>query len=78
MNNELLQNLYSIPLNITIEAGRTTLLLKNLLEIAEGSLIELDTLKTDDFKMYVNGKLIASCDIVCVDDKLGIQIKEIF
>lgn len=72
-----LEMIMDIPVNLTVELGRTKLTIKQLLELAQGSVIELDGLAGEPMNILINGYLIAQGEVVVVDDKYGIRITEI-
>lgn len=69
--------LMSVPVDISVEIGRTRRRVKDILNYSKGSLVVLDRLAGDRADLYVNGKCIAKGDIVVVDDNFGIRIAEI-
>lgn len=69
--------LMDIPLEVTVELGRTKMLVKDVLEIAEGSIIELNKLAGEPVDFYVNGKLVSKGEVVVIDENFGIRITEI-
>ena len=69
--------LMSVPVDISVEIGRTRRRVKDILNYTKGSLIVLDRLAGDRADLYVNGKCIAKGDIVVVDDSFGLRIAEI-
>ncbi|MGC8819958.1 MAG: flagellar motor switch phosphatase FliY [Fervidobacterium sp.] len=75
--DERLQLLFDVPLNITVELGRTKLTLKEVMELGVGSLIELDKLTGEPVDVYVNNKLIAHGEVVVIDENFGVRITEI-
>lgn len=72
-----LEFLYDVSLQISVEVGRSKILLKDLLKMGEGYVIELDKLAGDPLDLYVNSKLIAKGEAVMVGDKFGIRLTEI-
>ncbi|MCE9682793.1 flagellar motor switch protein FliN [Halomonas alkalisoli] len=72
-----LEMIMDIPVKLTVELGRTKLTIKQLLELAQGSVIELDGLAGEPMDILINGYLIAQGEVVVVDDKYGIRITEI-
>ncbi len=66
-----------VPLDITVEIGRTKKPVKEILEIRQGTLLELDKQAGDPVDVIVNGQLIARGDVVVVDDLFGVRITEI-
>lgn len=73
-NRELIMG---VPLEVSVEIGRTRKLVKDILEFTKGSLIILDKLAGEPVDLYVNGQCIAKGDVVVVDDNFGIRITEI-
>ena len=66
-----------VPLQVSVEIGRTKKLVKEILEFGQGSLIVLDKLAGDQVDIYVNGQCIAKGDVVVVDDNFGVRITEV-
>ncbi|HCD28623.1 MAG TPA: flagellar motor switch protein FliN [Gammaproteobacteria bacterium] len=67
----------SIPVTLSVEIGSTTLKLKDLLRLAQGSVVELDKLAGEMMDLKINGAIIAKGEVVTVGDKLGISVVEI-
>ncbi len=72
-----LEFLYDVPLQISVEVGRSKILLKDLLKMGEGYVIELDKLAGDPLDLYVNSRLIAKGEAVMVGDKFGIRLTDV-
>ena len=66
-----------IPVQLTVELGRTKIAIKNLLQLAQGSVVELDGLDGEPMDVLVNGFLIAQGEVVVVNDKFGIRLTDI-
>ena len=66
-----------IPVQITVELGRTKIAIKNLLQLAQGSVVELDGMAGEPMDVLVNGCLIAQGEVVVVNDKFGIRLTDI-
>jgi len=66
-----------IPVKLSVELGRTRITIKQLLELAQGSVVELDGLAGEPMDILINGYLIAQGEVVVVEDKYGIRITEI-
>jgi len=66
-----------IPVQLTVELGRTKIAIKNLLQLAQGSVIELNGLAGEPMDVMVNGCLIAQGEVVVVNDKFGIRLTDI-
>ena len=74
---ENLNMILGVPLEVSVEIGRTKKLVKEILELSQGSLVVLDKLAGDQVDLYVNGQCIAKGDVVVVNDNFGIRITEI-
>jgi flagellar motor switch protein FliN/FliY len=72
-----LEFLYDIPLQISVEVGRSKILIKDLLKMSEGYVIELDKLAGEPLDLYVNSRLIARGEAVMVGDKFGIRLTDV-
>ncbi|MHB1216212.1 MAG: flagellar motor switch protein FliN [Thiobacillus sp.] len=66
-----------IPVLLTVELGRTKITIKNLLQLAQGSVVELDGLAGEPMDVLVNGCLIAQGEVVVVNDKFGVRLTDI-
>jgi flagellar motor switch protein FliN len=66
-----------IPLEITVELGRTKMLIHDLLKLGQGSVIELGKPAGDTLEILANNRLIAKGDVVVVNDKYGIRLTEV-
>lgn len=66
-----------IPVQLTVELGRTKIAIRNLLQLAQGSVVELDGLAGEPMDVLVNGTLIAQGEVVVVNDKFGIRLTDI-
>ncbi|MGE5473461.1 MAG: flagellar motor switch phosphatase FliY [Ignavibacteriales bacterium] len=69
--------LMDVPLQVTVELGRTHKLIKDILEFAPGSIIELDKLAGELVDILVNGKVIAKGEVVIIDESFGVRVSEI-
>jgi flagellar motor switch protein FliN/FliY len=72
-----LEFLYDVPLQISVEVGRSRIRLRDLLSMGEGYVIELDKLAGEPLDLYVNSKLIARGEAVMVGDKFGIRLTDV-
>lgn len=72
-----LDMIMEIPVTLSVELGQTKLTIRELLDLAQGSVVELDGLAGEPMSILVNGYLIAQGEVVVVDDKYGIRITEI-
>ncbi len=69
--------LLNVPMNVTVELGRTNKLIKDVLSLGPGSVIELDTFSGEKVDILVNGKRIAQGEVVVVDDAYGVKVTDI-
>jgi flagellar motor switch protein FliN/FliY len=75
-NNDL-DLILDIPVVLTVEMGRTKIPIKNILQLAQGSVIELEAQAGEPMDVLVNGCLIAQGEVVVVNDKFGIRLTDI-
>ena len=66
-----------IPVQLTVELGRARIPIKNILQLAQGSVVELEALAGEPMDVLVNGYLIAQGEVVVVNDKFGIRLTDI-
>ena len=66
-----------VPVQLTAELGRTRITIKNLLQLSQGSVVELDGLAGEPMDVFINGYLIAQGEVVVVNDKFGIRLTDI-
>jgi flagellar motor switch protein FliN/FliY len=66
-----------IPLRVSVELGRTRMLVNDLLQLGQGSVIELNKLAGDPLEVLVNDKLIARGEVVVVNEKFGIRLTDV-
>lgn len=66
-----------IPVQLSVELGRTRIPIKHILQLAQGSVVELDALAGEPMDVLVNGYLIAQGEVVVVNDKFGIRLTDI-
>lgn len=66
-----------VPVTIAIEVGRKRLNIRNLLQLTQGSLIELDRLQGEPMDVLVNGTLVAHGEVVVVNDKFGVRLTDV-
>ena len=66
-----------IPLDVSAELGRTKLLINELLQLGQGSVIELNKLAGEPLELYVNGKLVARGEAVVINEKFGVRLTDI-
>ncbi len=72
-----LKFLLDIPLQLTVELGRTSILMKDVLQLNQGSVVELSKLAGEPLDMFVNSKLVARGEAVVVNDKFGVRLVDI-
>ena len=66
-----------IPVQLTVELGRTRIPIKNILQLAQGSVVELEAMAGEPMDVLVNGYLIAQGEVVVVNEKFGIRLIEV-
>ena len=66
-----------IPVQLTVELGRTRIPIKHILQLAQGSVVELETMAGEPMDVLINGYLIAQGEVVVVNDKFGIRLTDI-
>ena len=74
LNKLKIQNLdfiLDIPLKVTVELGRATVMIKDILQLGQGSVLELNKLAGESLEILVNGKLVAKGEVVVVNEKFG-------
>jgi len=71
------RSLVEIPVQVTVELGQAQLTLKEILELAEGSIIELDRLAGEPLDLKVGGQLVAQGEVVAIDDYYGLRITNV-
>ena len=69
--------LLDVPLQVSVEVGRSRLLIKDLLQMREGYVIELDKLAGEPLDVYVNSRLIARGEAVLVNEKFGLRLTDV-
>ena len=72
-----LNMILDIPVQLTVELGRTRIPIKNILQLAQGSVVELEAMAGEPMDVLVNGFLIAQGEVVVVNDKFGIRLTDI-
>lgn len=66
-----------VPLQVTVQLGKTRMSIKEILELGEGSIVELDKLAGEPVDLLVNGKLVAKGEVVVIDENFGFRVKDI-
>lgn len=69
--------LLDVPLELTVQLGKTKMLIKDLLQLGHGSVVELDKLAGEPMEILVNNKLVARGEVVVVNEKLGVRLTDI-
>ncbi|NTU41467.1 MAG: flagellar motor switch protein FliN [Nitrospirales bacterium] len=69
--------LLDIPLDVTVELGRARMLIKDLLQLGQGSVVELEKLAGEPMEILVNNKLVARGEVVVVNEKFGVRLTDI-
>ena len=72
-----LDTIMDIPVTISMEVGRTQISIRNLLQLNQGSVVELDRIAGESLDVMVNGTLIAHGEVVVVNDKFGIRLTDV-
>lgn len=72
-----IDRILNVPVQLTAELGRTRITIKNLLQLSQGSVVELDGLAGEPLDVFINGYLIAQGEVVVVADKFGIRLTDI-
>ncbi len=72
-----LEFILDIPLSISVELGRTKMVINDMLQLGQGSVLELDKLAGEPLEVYVNNKLMAKGEVVLVNDKFGVRLTDI-
>jgi flagellar motor switch protein FliN/FliY len=72
-----LDMILDIPVRLSMEVGNTQISIRNLLQLGQGSVIELDRLAGEPLDVLVNGTLIAHGEVVVVNDKFGIRVTDV-
>lgn len=75
--DENLEMILDIPVTISMEIGRTKISIRNLLQLNQGSVVELDRLAGEPMDVLVNGTLIAHGEVVVVNEKFGIRLTDV-
>ena len=76
-SNQGFELILDIPVSLTVELGRTKISIRNLLQLAHGSVVELDGLAGEPMDVLINGTLIAQGEVVVVNEKFGIRLTDI-
>lgn len=77
VNQDNLGLILDVPLQVSVELGKAKKTIKEILELGPGSVIELDRLAGEPVDMIVNGKLVAKCEVVVINETFGIRVTDI-
>ncbi len=77
LGNDNLDVILEIPVSLSMEVGRTNIAIRNLLQLNQGSVVELDRLAGEPLDVLVNGTLIAHGEVVVVNEKYGIRLTDV-
>lgn len=77
VHSDNMELILDVPLQVTVELGKARKTIKEILELGQGSVVELDRLAGEPVDMMVNGKLIAKCEVVVINETFGIRITDI-
>ncbi len=77
MDDSGMTRVRDIPLDVTVELGRTRLLIRDILDLAAGSIIELDKIAGEPVDLFANGLLVARGEVIVIDDNFGVRLTEI-
>ncbi len=72
-----IQRVLDIPVQLTVELGRKKVPIKHVLQLGQGSIVELDTLAGEPMDVLVNGYLVAQGEVVVVNNKFGIRLTDV-
>jgi flagellar motor switch protein FliN len=72
-----LENIMDIPVTISMEVGRSSITIRNLLQLNQGSVVELDRIAGEPLDVMINGTLLAHGEVVVVNDKFGIRLTDV-
>lgn len=72
-----LSRVRDIPLEVTVELGRTRLLIRDIMDLSAGSIIELDKIAGEAVDLLANGMLVARGEVIVIDDNFGVRVTEI-
>ncbi len=72
-----LKMILDIPLKVSVEVGRTKMLVNDLLQLGQGSVIELDKIAGEPMEILINDKLVAMGEVVVVNEKFGVRLTDV-
>jgi flagellar motor switch protein FliN len=71
------QRVRDIPIDVTVELGRTRMLIRDILDLATGAIVELDKIAGEPVDLFANGLLVARGEVIVIDDNFGVRVTEI-
>lgn len=77
MDFSKLKMILDIPLKVSVELGRTKMLVNDLLQLGQGSVIELDKIAGEPMEILINDKLVAMGEVVVVNEKFGVRLTDV-
>ncbi len=77
VNEREIEFILDIPLELSVELGKTKMLVNDLLQLGQGSIIELNKLAGEPLEIYINRKLVARGEVVVVNEKFGVRLTDI-
>jgi flagellar motor switch protein FliN len=72
-----LEVVLDVPVTLSLEVGRTRIAIRNLLQLAEGSIVELDRAAGEPLDVFVNGTIVAHGEVVVVNDRFGVRLTDV-
>jgi flagellar motor switch protein FliN/FliY len=72
-----LKMILDVPLKVSVELGRTKMLINDLLQLGQGSVIELDKIAGEPMEILINNKLVALGEVVVVNEKFGVRLTDV-
>lgn len=72
-----LKMILDVPLRVSVELGRTKMLINDLLQLGQGSVIELDKIAGEPMEILINNKLVAMGEVVVVNEKFGVRLTDV-
>ncbi|OGQ99812.1 MAG: flagellar motor switch protein FliN [Deltaproteobacteria bacterium RIFOXYD12_FULL_55_16] len=69
--------LLDIPLDVTVELGRTSMIINKMLQLTQGSVVELDKAAGEPVEIFVNNKLLGKGEVIVINERFGVRITEI-
>ncbi|MBU0484021.1 MAG: flagellar motor switch protein FliN [Proteobacteria bacterium] len=75
--NQNLDFLLDIPLKVTVQMGQTSMIINKMLQLTQGSVVELDKAAGEPVEIFVNNKLLGKGEVIVINDRFGVRITEI-